>query len=97
MLALEHENNDDTHIESWNLACWRSSLKVLVTYHEDEATSVAKLKSTGEIIMAADAKLGPSGSEFLFMTAPRTFGSKLAWQGFIWSGVDWELQPKPIA
>lgn len=88
-LTLEHENNDDTHVEVWNLACWRSPLKVLVSYHQDHATLERKLGVARDVLVSIAAEVGPSSSEFLFMSAPRTFGSGPTWACFEWAGSDW--------
>lgn len=88
-LTLEHENNDDTHVEVWNLACWQSPLKVLVTYHQDQRVLEHKLRVASEVLTTHAAEVGPSSSEFLFMSAPRTFGSSPQWSSFEWASSAW--------
>lgn len=89
VLILEHENNDDTYVEAWNLACWRSALKVLITYHQNESILASKLKHTGDILSAFDGRFCCADTEFLFLSAPRTFGPRLAWEGYDWREGSW--------
>jgi hypothetical protein len=88
-LTLEHENNDDTHVEVWNLACWQSPLKVLVTYHQDEGVLQRKLRTASDVLTSHAAEVDPSSAEFLFMSAPRTFGSGPRWECFEWESFAW--------
>lgn len=88
-LTLEHENNDDTHVETWNLACWQSPLKVLVTYHRDKDVLDRKLKIAADVLTSHAAEVGPSGAEFLFMSAERKFGDGPTWSCFEWNASAW--------
>lgn len=88
-LTLEHENNDDTHVEVWNLACWQSPLKVVISYHQDQGVLERKLRMASDVLTSHAAEVGPSSAEFLFMSAPRTFGSGPRWECFEWAASDW--------
>jgi hypothetical protein len=87
-LTLEHENDDDTHVEVWNLACWQSPLKVLVTYHRANAVLERKLQVASDVLQSHASEVGPSNAEFLIMSAPRAF-SEMKWSSFEWSGSSW--------
>lgn len=89
-LTLEHENNDDTHVETWNLSCWQSPLKVVVTYHADEGILERKLDIASDVLKSHAAEVGPSSAEFLFMSAPREFGSGPLWSCFEWGSSAWK-------
>lgn len=88
-LTLEHENNDDTHVEVWNLACWQSPLKVVITYHQDQDVLERKLRMASDVLTSHATEVGPSSAEFLFMSAPRTFGKGPPWSCFEWSATAW--------
>lgn len=88
-LTLEHENNDDTHVEVWNLACWQSPLKVVISYHQDQDVLERKLRVASDVLTSHAAEVGPSSAEFLFMSAPRTFGSGPRWSSFEWDSLAW--------
>lgn len=88
-LTLEHENDDDTHVEVWNLACWQSPLKVVISYHRDQAVLERKLRMAADVLTSHAAEVGPSSAEFLFMSAPRTFGSGPRWSCFEWASAAW--------
>ncbi|HVY84312.1 MAG TPA: hypothetical protein VG943_04205 [Caulobacterales bacterium] len=91
ILTIEHENGDGIHDEIWKLACWRSLLKVLITYHADDPTLQSKLEVAKQIIGAVEAEYGDDGSEWLFLSAPRSFSGPRAWVANTWSRGAWEL------
>ena len=84
LLTIEHENDNGIQDEVWKLACWRSELKVLVTYHDHEAQEDEKRALAADIIVSIQ-----SDEEWLLLSAPRTWRDRLAWTAHEWSESAW--------
>lgn len=89
VVTIEHENDDAIHDEVWKLACWRSRLKVLVTYHNSDSSAAEKRARAREIITNIQGACD-DGAEWLMLSAPREWGDRLAWTGHEWTGDDWK-------
>lgn len=92
LVTIEHENGDGIQDEVWKLACWTSRLKVLMTYHDTPRKAGDKRARAASIIN----NIHPDGdaAEWLFLSAPRTWGRKLDWEAHEWGNSDWvEIKP----
>jgi hypothetical protein len=88
LLTLEHEHRDDTYVETWGLAHWRSALKVIVTYHATPGVLEEKLRRAADILRTSDQNFGTTSDEFLFVSASRSFNATMKWEAREWVG-DW--------
>jgi len=90
VLTIEHEHRDDTYVEFWGLAHWRSALKVVVSYHKDSDVFEQKRRRAASILLAAEAAPGSSSDQYLFISAPRDRrAAKPVWEAFEWSSGNW--------
>lgn len=87
ILTIEHENDNGIQDEVWKLACWRSKLKVLITYHDHEAQEGEKRALASDII--ASIQSDDDDAEWLLLSAPRTWRDRLAWSAHEWTGSAW--------
>jgi hypothetical protein len=90
VVTIEHENDNGIHDEIWKLACWKSRLKVLITYHDNDDQAASK-RANAQQIIANIQRDGADQSEWLFLSAPRTWREQLAWQAHEWDGASWRL------
>lgn len=90
LVTIEHENDNGIQDEVWKLSCWRSRLKVLVTYHDDDSQSASK-RALAQQIIANIERDAESRPEWLLLSAPREWKGALDWQAHEWDGADWRL------
>lgn len=89
VLLVEHENAHDVEIETWNLACWRVPLRVLVFY-SDDTDREDKLNRMRVVLRRLDSASAMNG-EFVLISAPWTFGTGLTWTAWEWRNGEFQL------
>lgn len=89
VVTIEHENDNGIHDEVWKLACWKSRLKVLVTYHNHEGQASEKRAAAKRIIANIQRTYDSDAAEWLLLSAPRDWIGQLGWLAHDWDGSDW--------
>jgi hypothetical protein len=97
VLTIEHENDNQIQDEVWKLACWRSRLKVLITYHDHETQEHEKRVLAAGIISSVQAEDDKAEwlVVWLLLSALRTWRLALPWTAHEWSASGWRLVPAP--
>ena len=89
LLTIEHENGDHIQDEVWKLACWRSRLKVLITYHNEHGHEERKRLLSAEIIRNVQSTYDDERTEWLLLSASRTWKDRMDWSGHEWQDGGW--------
>ena len=89
ILTVEHENDNNIQDEVWKLACWKSRLKVLITYHDDDNQADSKRRLAAEIIQNIQSSYENERTEWLILSAPRAWGDRLQWRAHEWREGGW--------